>query len=267
MADELTSYNHGQLGINGERMSLVLLGFLSVLIGVLIGATAVGGVILIPLINYLGGIPIHNAMATGLFTFFFTGLTATIIFQRYGSMNWAVTLPVSLGSLITAYIGARVNALTGASALYIILGLIVTASSLYSLLPLRRSNLLDKLEPRRQALVLFVLGLAAGFLCGLTGVGGGPIALPLMLMVGCNPLATIGTGQVLQVVISVSGSASNIANGFVDFSMAWWIALLEVLGIFLGVRVAHKLPIPTLKKAVAGLSLAVGIYMLIRGFV
>lgn len=246
---------------------MILLGFFSVLIGILIGATAVGGVILIPLINYLGGLPIHNAMATGLFTFFFTGVTATVIFQRYGSMDWKVALPVSLGCLITAYIGARVNAFTGAAALYAILGLIVTVSSLYSLIPPRRSDFLGRFGPRGQSVTLFILGLAAGFLCGLTGLGGGPIALPLMLMVGCNPLSTIATGQVLQFVISISGSVSNIANGFVDFGMAWWVALLEVSGIFFGVRIAHKLPIPTLKKLVAGLSLAVGLYMLIRGFI
>ncbi len=50
-----------------------------------------------------------------------------------------------------------------------------------------------------------------------------------------------------------------------DFGIAWWIALLEVSGIFIGARIAHKLPIPTLKKSVAGLSLAVGVYMLIKG--
>lgn len=248
-------------------MSFFLLGLLAVLVGLTIGASGVGGVLLIPLLTYFGGLSIHAAMATALFSFFFTGVAATLIFQRHGSFDWSVALPVCAGSLITGYAGAWVNSLSSPTALYLILGLIVISSSLYSMRPPRRSCLIDGMSARGRRLLLFVTGLGVGFLCGLTGIGGGLVSLPVMLIMGFNPLASIATGQVLQSIVAVSGSVSNISNGFVDFGLVWWVTALELVGVFWGVSLAHKLPVPTLKKLAAWLCLLIGVYMLAQAFI
>jgi len=75
-----------------------LLVVISVAVGVLIGAVGVGGILLIPALNLAGGLPIRQAMATALFSFILTGVIGTWLFQRRGSINWNVTVPVCLGS-------------------------------------------------------------------------------------------------------------------------------------------------------------------------
>lgn len=247
-------------------MSLILLGVFSVVVGLTIGASGVGGVLLIPLLTYFGGLSIHQAMATALFSFFFTGVIATVTYQRYGSIDWKITLPVCAGSMLTSYAGAYVNAFVDARALYIILGTIIVSSSAYSMRPPKKTSLADLLAPRGKLVTLLIVGMGVGFLCGLTGIGGGLVSIPAMLILGFHPLASIATGQVLQSIVAIFGSISNISNNFVEFQIVWWVTLLELVGVFIGVKIAHVVPVTRLKKAVSLLCLAIGAYMLIKAW-
>ena len=67
---------------------LAALAVSSFLVGALIGATGVGGVLLIPAIMFFGGLGTHEAMATALFSFLFAGIVATASYQRYGTLDW-----------------------------------------------------------------------------------------------------------------------------------------------------------------------------------
>ena len=75
-------------------MTAAALAAVAVLVGFFIGAVGVGGVLLIPALAVLGGLDIHRASATGLFTFLFTGLLGTWLFYRKGSVDWRITAPM-----------------------------------------------------------------------------------------------------------------------------------------------------------------------------
>ena len=244
----------------------IMLAISSFLIGALIGASGVGGVLLIPALMFFGGLETHQAMATALFSFFFTGVIGTYVYHRYGSFDWKITLPVIAGSFISSYTGAWAGSLASAGQLDIILAVIIIASSLYSLLPTGKSALANRLGPRGNWLLLFGIGIFTGFLCGMTGAGGGIISVPTMLIFGYPALPTIAVSQVLQSIISVSGSASTIANGFVIFSLVWWVTACELAGAALGVRIAHAVPVDKLKKAVTWTCLAIGVLIGARAF-
>lgn len=236
------------------------------IIGILIGATGVGGVLLIPVLTYCSHLNIHEAMGTALFSFLFTGAIATIIYQRHGSIDWRVTIPVCLGSALTSYLGAFFNAFANPSLLYAILSIIIILSSLYTMRPTPAASLASALSLGQQRNLLFFIGCGVGFLSGLTGIGGGLVSIPVMLTLGFPTFATIGTGQVLQGIVAIFGSMSNIRNGFVDFSLVWWVTFVEVLGVFVGVKIAHKLPLALLKKSVSFFCLIMGLYMFIKIF-
>lgn len=240
---------------------LLLLALSSALVGLTIGASGVGGVLLIPALIYFGGLGTHQAMATALFTFFFTGIAATYIFQKYGSIEWKIALPVCAGSLVSSYFGASFGAALPPGQLKLILAAIIVASSLYSMRPASALGLADRLTPRLRLGLLIAIGLLTGFLCGMTGAGGGIVSLPVMLLCGFAALPSIATGQVLQSIISVSGSLSNHANDFIVYSMAWWVGLCEIIGVIVGVRIAHALPVPKLKRVASLTCLAIGCFM------
>lgn len=243
-----------------------LLLTLSFIIGILIGATGVGGVLLIPVLSYCTSLNIHEAMGTALFSFLFTGVIATAIYQRHGSIDWKIAIPVCLGSAITSYLGAFFNAFANANVLYAILGMIIILSSLYTMRPTPTASFTSAMGQRQRLYLLLGIGCAVGFLSGLTGIGGGLVSIPVMLTLGFPTFATIGTGQVLQGIVALFGSASNVKNNFVDFSLVWWVTFVEVLGVFVGVKVAHVLPISLLKKGVSLFCLLMGLYMLAKVF-
>ena len=101
-------------------MFLLLLAA-AVFVGGLIGTVGVGGILLIPALSALAGLSTHTAMGTALFSFIFTGLLGTWLFQRHGSIDWRITIPVCLGGLrhraggASAAVGALVGSGAGAA--------------------------------------------------------------------------------------------------------------------------------------------------------
>lgn len=236
----------------------------SLVVGLMIGSAGVGGVLLIPFLMLFGGLPVHQAMATALFSFFFTGVLATFAFQKHGSISWPTTLPVCAGSLISGYLGAMAGAGLSDATLALVLSSVIVLSSLFSLFSPSGSALSTRLEKRGNLLLLTGIGLFTGFLCGMTGAGGGIISLPLMLLCGYPTLASIGTSQVLQSVVSLSGSIGNYSNGLIVFSVAWWVTAWELIGVGVGVRIAHKLPVARLRSLATLLCLGIGLYIGLR---
>lgn len=214
---------------------------------------------MIPALMFFGGLETHQAMATALGSFFFVGVCSTWLFQRRGSFQWGITLPVLAGSLISGYAGAHAGAQASARHLNMLLATIIMLSSLYSLFPPGRAGLASRLGRKGNAALLFSTGLLTGFLCGMTGAGGGVLSTPLMFLCGYATLPVIATAQILQTVVSLSGSVSNLENGFVVFSVMWWTTIFEIVGVALGVRTAHMLSLETLKRGTAVLCILISL--------
>ena len=204
-------------------------------------------------------------MATALFTFAFTGIAGTIMFQRRGSIDWTFTKPVLAGATLFAFIGAWVNSLTGAGALALILAAIIIFAGVYTLAAWHGIPQ-PALQGRRQAqqVLLVVLGAVAGFGSGLTGVGGPAISVPLMVMCGFPALTAIGTSQVIQIVAAISGTLANLKYGAIDFGIAALLTLIEIAGVILGARIVHAVNADGLHKFVAVLCIVVGCALIAR---
>jgi uncharacterized protein len=231
-------------------------------VGTLIGAVGIGGILLIPALTALAGLSIHAAMATALFTFAFTGIAGTIMFQRRGSIDWRVTRPVLIGAVVFAFIGAWVNSITGPGALALILAGIIIFAGVYTLATWRgipQPALAGR--PRAQHALLLMLGSLAGFGSGLTGVGGPALSVPLMVLCGFPALTAIGTSQVIQIVAAASGTFGNLKYGTIDFKVAATVTLLEIAGVLLGARIVHAVNADVLRKFVAVLCVIVGLWL------
>lgn len=246
-------------------MTTALLAAFAVTVGFFIGAVGVGGILLIPALVVLGHLDIHQATATALFSFFFTGLFGTWLFQRRGSIDWKMTVPVCAGAVVFSYLGAMVNSMVDAKLLMLIIALTIVLAGAYILLPVRggAARLRDG-KSTAQQLLLLAVGAAAGFGSGVSGAGGPLFSVPMMLVLRFVPLAAIGTGQVLQIIAAVFGTMGNLRYGSVDFFTAAWITLFELAGLVVGTRAAHAVSIVVLRRMAAGLCVVVGLFMLAR---
>ncbi|HEX4331036.1 MAG TPA: sulfite exporter TauE/SafE family protein [Usitatibacter sp.] len=242
-----------------------LLAVVAAVVGFFIGSVGVGGVLAIPALAILGGMDIHRASATALFTFIFTGVLGTWLFYVRGSIQWRLTVPICVGSVIFSYIGAMVNSYVEPRLLTLIIASIIVFAGLYVMLPSRRAEGVYRTgRGAAQQVLLASVGAAAGFGSGLSGAGGPVFAVPLMMALGFVPLEAIGASQVLQIVVAVSGTAGNLQFGSIDFLTAAWVAPLSLIGVALGTRAAHAVSMVVLRRMAAGLCIVVGLFMLVR---
>lgn len=87
------------------------------------------------------------------------------------------------------------------------------------------------------------VGLGAGLLSGLFGVGGGILVVPaLVVILRLDQRLANGTSLGAVLPISVSSLVTYWSHGNVDWPMALWLALGAVGGAVLGTRWIHSLP-------------------------
>jgi uncharacterized membrane protein YfcA len=92
-----------------------------------------------------------------------------------------------------------------------------------------------------------LIGLLIGFLIGLTGVGGGSLMTPVMILVmGVKPIIAVGTDVVYGAVTKIVGGAAHLRQGSVNRKVAYWLAAGSVPASLLGVGVTsyikHRYP-------------------------
>ena len=84
------------------------------------------------------------------------------------------------------------------------------------------------------AIVAF--GLGVGVLVGMTGIGGGSLMTPLLILVfGVKPITAIGTDLAYGAVTKTVGGYRHFRQGTVDFSLSLWMGVGSVPAAILGV--------------------------------
>jgi len=98
-----------------------------------------------------------------------------------------------------------------------------------------------------------IIGLAAGTLAGLFGIGGGIIIVPALLIVArMEPEAATGTSlAALLLPVGALGAWHYYRRGFVNLPAAFLIAAGIFLGAWLGAALALKLPAKELQRGFA----------------
>src|SRR5437867_3012797 len=101
-------------------------------------------------------------------------------------------------------------------------------------------------------------GLGVGFVVGLTGMGGGALMTPiLVLLFGVQPLTAVSSDLVASLAMKPIGSALHIKQGTVHRGLVRWLVLGSVPSAFGGVLLLKLFGTgPALENAV---KLALGI--------
>ncbi|HEY1689421.1 MAG TPA: sulfite exporter TauE/SafE family protein [Solirubrobacteraceae bacterium] len=89
---------------------------------------------------------------------------------------------------------------------------------------------------------IILFGLIVGVLIGLTGIGGGSLMTPLLILVlGVAPVTAIGTDLAYGAITKTFGAANHLRKGTVDKTIALWLAFGSVPGALIGVLVVARL--------------------------
>jgi hypothetical protein len=126
-------------------------------------------------------------------------------------------------------------------------------------------NSINKKFTMNEVVILLIVGVLAGFLSGLVGVGGGLIIVPaLIYFLSFSQQQAQGTSLLLLLLPTGIFAVMNYYKaGYVDWKAALIIASTFLVGGFLGSKAAIALDQNTVKKIFACFMVLMGLKMLI----
>jgi uncharacterized membrane protein YfcA len=116
-----------------------------------------------------------------------------------------------------------------------------------------------------EAVKMIVLGLAAGVLSGLFGIGGGLVIVPALVLIFGFPIKiAIGTSLfVILLPTGLLGVLEYAKTGDLKLSAGLWIALGVFCGAYFGAVMAGALPAALMRRLYAVFLLVVAVYFLL----
>ena len=116
-----------------------------------------------------------------------------------------------------------------------------------------------------EALLIIALGIAAGAVAGLFGVGGGVIFVPtLTLVLGLGQLEAEATSLLAIIPVAVLGSWRQTRSGHVNWHDATVMVLVSVVTAIAGALIADVAPERALRVGFAILLVATAIQLVVR---
>jgi uncharacterized membrane protein YfcA len=102
-------------------------------------------------------------------------------------------------------------------------------------------------------LIFIGIGMLAGVLSGVFGIGGGVVIVPaLIFLAGFTPITATGTSlAALLLPVGALGAMEYYRRGHLNISVGLWVALGLFLGAWLGAKFANQLSPVQLRRAFA----------------
>jgi len=248
-------------------MSIALVS-ICLVVGVLIGAVGIGGVLLVPALTLVSDISVHQAVPVCTLSFLATGVIGVIVYARHGSIQWPKVFWLCLGAVPAAFLGSVSLLSIPAVAVMLLIAVLMVVSGIDALIKAYRQPTQERAPRQLSPAQYVVIGAITGFGSAITGTGGPLILVPIIIFLGLPVLTAIGLSQAIQLPIAAFASVGNWLSGNLDFDLALVIASLLVVGSFAGALLVHRLPTEPIRKLIAFLLVffgtAIGIQQLLQ---
>lgn len=250
------------------------------LVGLLSGLLGIGGgMTLVPVLAALfdaqslaPGHGVHLALGTAMASAVLTASASVRAHHLRGAVDWRIAAYLAPGMALGAMLSSVASGWIPQRQLALAFALIVYAGATQILLGRRAAATVAL--PGRAATIL--IGLAIGIVCGLVSAGGAFLTVPWMMLCGVPMLTAIGTSAAIAVPVLIVGTIGYLATGWRAAGLPPYavgfvyvpavIALVVASGPMatLGARLAHRLPVVTLKRIFALLLYALATRMAVH---
>jgi len=209
-------------------------GFLSGFLG--IG----GGVVVIPLLVYIGHTSIKTATSVSMVVIIFASCSG--ILGHYRAKNIHIPTGVWMGvpSIFSAFGGSLISGVVSDQILYhCYMGLV--AGAVIMLLFSRAKDSSVAGEFRFRKLPTSLVGILQGFLTGLLGIGGGFIVVPFLIYLLDMPtLLAIGTSLGVILFSAIVGLFGKVATAQFNLGITIWVVLGTIPAAQMGAWIVQK---------------------------
>lgn len=265
-----------------SALALLALFAVGLLVGFAAGLIGIGGgVFIVPFLYFLYSHPdwagfilrdeLHVAVAhaTSLFVIVPTAIGGTWQFHKAKLIEWRVALPVGVASLLGGAVGARLAIILPGEVLKLAFGIFLVASSVQ--LIAGRSQSHERPINTRLMPTTFT-GVLVGILSGMMGVGGGILALPLLMYLLHVDIRR-ATATSLAIILFAAASSSvtyaisgsNVAGmppfslGYIHVGAGLPILIASLIAVRFGAKVNQATNVKVLRYIFAAFFLLMGI--------
>ena len=251
-------------------------GFASGLLGV------GGGFIMVPVMYWLIvaiGIPpamaIRIAFGTSLLVILPTAMSGAWRHNKRKAVRWKAALVLGPCGLVGGLVGATLAAHLPGEALKLGFGGFVLAVAIWMGLEMTPKLAKEAVKPKDNLWSLVALGLPIGTISGLTGLGGGALIVPALVLALDFPMhMAVGTSVASIIFTSLGGVIGYVVNGigvpgllpysigYVNLLLWLCLAATSVPMAQLGSMTAHALPAKQLRYIFIVVMLYIGLKML-----
>jgi len=272
-----------------DVLTILLVSIVAGFVGALFGLG--GGVLIIPFLTLVEGVPVPLAVGASIVSVVATSSASAATYVQDHLTNLRLGMFLEIGTVAGAITGAFVSVFLPASALFILFGIILLYATMVmirargidfpaNVRPDKTSRILAlgsqyedhslnrvvKYEVTRTPLTVFI-GYFAGIVSGLLGVGGGVINVPTMNLVSKVPVKVASATSNFMIGVTAAASASvYLLRGDVHPLLAAPLIIGVAGGALLGTRVLKVTPPTRVKVAFGILLAAISLLMILKGF-
>lgn len=267
----------------GKKMlgleSIVLYSLLGAFVGVAAGLLGIGGgMIIVPSLSaifLMQGMPVENVLhitlGTSMATIMVTSVSSLRAHNKKGGVLWDIVKMIAPGIILGTFLATFLAAYLSSFYLAILFSVFMAYVSTQMFIDKKPKPTRTLLEPKWQ----FFSGTIIGSISALVSIGGGSLSVPYLIWQNVDAKKAIGTSAAIGFPLAVSGTLGYIINGwslynldeymlgFVYLPAFFFIAFFSYFTAPLGAKLAHLLPVHTIKKIFAVLLLILSIKMLI----
>ena len=231
--------------MNGRTARLLVIGAIT---GVASGLLGVGGgFVMVPALVYLLKVPQREANGTSLAVIIPVAIVGATILGGGHQIDFQVGIILAIGSVGGAVAGARLTRRLSDvvlrrtfGVLAVIVGVLIIGDALLHAVGVS-AHAGSGLRPSGLSLwaIALLVGIVAGVLSGLLGIGGGAVMVPAMtLLMGLSQHVAQGTSLLVIIPTAISGSITHYRMGNIRLPTAAWLAVGGVLGAVAGAALA-----------------------------
>jgi uncharacterized membrane protein YfcA len=247
-------------------------------VGILVGMTGIGGgSLMTPMLILVFGVSPVTAVGTDLAYGAVTKTVGAYKHWRQGTVDFALSTWMAVGSVPAAIGGVYVLDLIEKAAgqgfddmlITILAGtLLLCGAATLARAFLKRFHERERAElpmERRHKVGAVALGVAVGFVIGVTSAGSGAlIAVGLILVFRLVPTRVVGTDVFHAAIVLWAAAMAHIVSGNVDFGLAGNILVGSVPGVWAGSYWSVRVPVPVLRATLAVVLIGAGLALLIK---
>lgn len=265
-----------QRGESAINLILLVSLLLAALISSLFGQG--GGVLYTP-IQVATGIPFHQAAATSLFLIMVMSFSATLVFSHAHKINWKMALALEAPTIIGSFLGGFLSYWISESALLLLLTTLLAVASYFLIRPPAQKT--RAAHQGKSALVwdfawngeVYQLNLVlmlptmftVGALTSMTGIGGGILKVPIMVLLFSIPMSVaVGSSAFMVGLTATAGLLGHAAVGHWDWRSSLVLAIPILIGGQIGSRLSLRLGVGKMTRWFGVFLLLIAVYTGLR---